>query len=73
MAYTADSFKASLVWGRVGASVLALVSFILGLLGYQLGPEEQSALVEIGSSLLAGVAGVLAITSKVREQKKAKD
>ena len=40
MATQTDSFVASLIWGRVGAAVLALVAFVLGLFGYQLGLED---------------------------------
>jgi ABC-type nickel/cobalt efflux system permease component RcnA len=72
MATQTDSFVASLIWGRVGAAVLALVAFVLGLFGYQLGLEDQSAAVEIVSSTLAGIAGVMALVSKIRETKKVK-
>ena len=65
-----DSLAMSLVWGRVGAAVLALLSFILGLFGYTMGAEEQAAAYEIISSVLAGLAGVLAIVSKIRESKR---
>lgn len=72
MTYTPDSFKASLVWGRIGAAVLALAAFILGLFGYSFGPEDQEQAYTLISSLLAGVAGIMAVVSKVREGKKAK-
>lgn len=73
MPYQADSFKASLIWGRIGAAVLALLAFVLGFFGYALSPEDQSALLELGTAFLAGIAGLLALWSKLREAKKAKD
>jgi uncharacterized membrane protein len=68
----ADSWKVSLVWGRVGAAVMAIVAMLLGFFGYQMGAEEQSQVVELGTSILAGLAGVLALVSKIREGIKAK-
>lgn len=66
-----DTWVASAVWGRVGAAVLALAAFILGLLGYNLSAEDQEAAYGLISSVLAGIAGVLALVSKIREGKKA--
>ena len=71
--YTPDSFKASLIWGRIGAGVLAIVAFVLGMIGYQMTPEDQETAYALVSSLIAGVAGVMAFVSKVRESKKAKE
>lgn len=70
--YVKDPTMLSLIWGRVGAAVLALVAFGLGLLGYSLTPEDQTTLSGIVGTVLAGIAGVLAIISKVRESKKVK-
>ena len=73
MPYTPDSFKASLIWGRIGAGVLALVAFGLGIAGYTMTPEDQETAYMLVSSLIAGVAGVMAFVSKMRESKKAKE
>ncbi len=73
MPYKADSFKASLVWGRIGAAVMALLAFILGFFGFTLAPDDQASLVDLGAAFLAGIAGVMAIVSKLREKKKAED
>lgn len=73
MSYIKDPTIISVLWGRVGAAILALVAFGLGLLGYTLTPEDQAGLTTTISTILAGVAGVLAIVSKVRESKKAKE
>ena len=72
MSYQPDTFKASLLWGRVGAFVLGLLAFVLGLFGYTMSPEDVAAGEVLITGLLAGVAGVLALVSKVRESKKAK-
>lgn len=70
--YTKDPVVISVVWGRLGAAILALVAFLLGIFGYTLAPDDQASLSEVIGALLAGVASVLAIASKVRESKKAK-
>lgn len=70
MSYQKDPWYVA-VWGRLGASVLALTAFALGIRGYTVGPEEIATVETLITSLLAGVAGVLAIISKVRESKKA--
>ena len=72
MSYQPDTFKASLLWGRVGAFVLGLLAFVLGLFGYTMSPEDVATGEVLITGLLAGVAGVLALVSKVRESKKAK-
>lgn len=73
MSYQPDSFKASLVWGRIGAAVISLVAFVLSLFGYAMTPEDQEATAVLITSVLSGVAGVLAIISKIREAKKLKE
>lgn len=73
MSYIKDPTILSLLWGRIGAAVLALAAFGLGLLGYSLTAEDQAGLSGIITTALTGVAGLLAIISKVRESKKAKE
>ena len=68
--YEKDSFTISLLWGRVGAAVLGLAAFVLGIWGYSLSAEEQSNAVELIAGLIAGAGGILALVSKVRESKK---
>ena len=67
-----DSFAASLIWGRIGAAVLALLAFGLSMFGVNFSPDDQSIIYETISGILAGVAGVLAIISKLREQRRDK-
>uniref|UniRef100_A0A6M3LEE9 Uncharacterized protein n=1 Tax=viral metagenome TaxID=1070528 RepID=A0A6M3LEE9_9ZZZZ len=73
MSYIKDPVGLSLIWGRVGAAVLALIAFGLGIWGYTLSPEDQASAAELIGSIMAGVAGLFAIISKVREGKKAKE
>jgi len=73
MPYSPDSFKASLIWGRIGAGVLSIVALVLGFVGYQMTPEDQASAYALVSSLIAGVAGVMAFVSKIRESKKAQE
>jgi uncharacterized membrane protein len=64
-----DSFVASLVWGRIGAALLCMAAFILTMFGIDFSAEEQANLNELVTGILAGIAGVLAIISKLREKK----
>lgn len=70
--YNKDSWIVSLVWGRIGASVLALVAFGLGMAGYQMDMDQQKMVFDVIASIFAGGAGILSIVSKVRESKKVK-
>jgi len=73
MSYEKDSWIVSTVWGRIGAGVLALGAFVLGIFGYTLSPEDQQTSLALITALIAGVGGMLAIISKVRESKKVKE
>jgi ABC-type nickel/cobalt efflux system permease component RcnA len=68
-----DSFAASLIWGRIGAAILALMAFGLTMLGVDFSAADQATVFEIVSGILAGIAGVLAIISKLREQRRQKN
>ena len=70
--YQKDSWIVSVFWGRLGAAILALVAFILGILGYSFSKEDQEAAFLLITPILAGVGGILALISKIRESKKAK-
>lgn len=63
-----DSLAASLIWGRIGAAVLALVAFILGLFGYSMSADEQAAAVSLIGAIITAIAGALALVSKIRER-----
>jgi hypothetical protein len=65
-----DGFIASLVWGRIGAAVLCMAAFVLSAIGVDFGVEEQANVNELVGGILAGIAGLLAIVSKLRESKK---
>jgi len=69
--YTKDSWPASLIWGRIGAAVLGLAAFVLGYYGYNVGVEDTEAAYELVAGILAGIGGILALISKIREGRKA--
>lgn len=71
--YLKDPAVISLMWGRIGAAVCALAAFLLGMWGYAFSPEDQATMVTTIGGVLSGVAGILAIVSKVREGKKASE
>lgn len=74
-----DSWKLSLIWGRVGATVMACAAFALNYFGYQVDPGDIStanasiaAIAENAESILIAGAGLLSIASKYREKKRSK-
>jgi len=71
--YEKDSWVVSALWGRIGAAVLALLAFVFGIFGYSMGAEDVGSANEVITAILTGVAGLLALISKIRETKKVKD
>ncbi len=72
MSYKKDPWIVSMVWGRIGAAVLALFAFVLGIFGYSMGAEDVGAANEMIMAVISGIAGLLALISKIRETKKVK-
>jgi len=72
MSYKKDPWIVSVVWGRIGAAVLALFAFVLGIFGYSMGMEDVGAANQLITAIIAGVGGILALISKIRETKKVK-
>jgi hypothetical protein len=68
-----DTWAQSLVRGRIGAGLMGVAAALLGLLGYDFGPDMQAHATELVGSVLAGAAGLLALVSKIRESKAGKD
>jgi ABC-type nickel/cobalt efflux system permease component RcnA len=64
-----DSWIASLVWGRIGAAVLVLIAAGLSLFGYSISPEETNMAYELIAGILAGIGGIMALVSKIRERR----
>lgn len=62
-----DSWAVSLIWGRIGAFVLGLAAFILGMLGYNVSPEDTTLAYDLIAGILGGIGGLLALISKIRE------
>jgi len=72
MSYKKDPWIVSVVWGRIGAAVLALLAFVLGIFGYSMGMEDVGSANQLITAIIAGVGGILALISKIRETKKIK-
>ena len=70
MPYKQDTTTVSLFWGRIGAAVLLLTSVALQGFGYTFGAEDQAAVYDAISSILAAVALIQITFSKIRESKK---
>ena len=70
MPYKQDSSTVSLFWGRIGAAILLLISVGLQGFGYTFGAEDQAAVYDAISSVLAAVALIQITFSKIRESKK---
>jgi ABC-type nickel/cobalt efflux system permease component RcnA len=68
MKHDTDSFAASMIWGRIGVALLCLVSFGLSSVGADFSAEMQAEVFDTISNGLIGLAAMLAIVSKVREQ-----
>jgi hypothetical protein len=57
-----------LVRGRLGASLLAILAFGLTFFNLDFTAEMQAQITDLIVSIVTGVAGILALISKVREQ-----
>ena len=73
MPYKQDSNVVSLFWGRIGAAVLLLISVALQGFGYTFGAEDQAAVYDAISSILAAGALIQITISKVRESRKVEE
>jgi len=60
-----DTWKASLIYGRVGAAAWTLLAVVFGL-----STDQAQAGNEAVTAILGGIGVILAIVSKVREAKK---
>lgn len=65
-----DSWGASLIWGRIGAAVLIMASLGLQYFGFTFSAEDQATAFKTISELLAGLAAIMVVISKVRSSKK---
>jgi hypothetical protein len=72
-----DSIGKSLVVGRIGAGVSALIAVVAGILGYSVTPEmvgEAETIINNGYQLVSTASGLLAAVlawySKFKESKK---
>lgn len=65
---TKSIFASKGFWG----GVMALLAGIGGIFGYVLAPDDQAALVEIITAVIASVGGVTAIWGRFRATKQIK-
>jgi len=70
--YQKDSWIVSVFWGRLGAAILGLLAFVLGIWGYSLTKEDQESAFALITAGITGAGGILALISKIREGKKVK-
>lgn len=68
-----DGWIGSLLWGRVGSSILVLFSVILGIWGVEFSQEDQAAAFNIVSAILGSVGATMALVSKIREKRRESD
>jgi hypothetical protein len=54
------------VWG----GVIAVVASLLGIWGYSVTPADQASIVELVTSVVAAIGGVIAIVGRVMATKK---
>lgn len=59
-------FASKTVWGGIAA----LLAGVVGLLGYNIGAEDQASLVELGTGIAAAVGGIVAIVGRVVASKR---
>lgn len=59
-------FASKTVWG----GIVALLSGIAGLFGFELNPADQASMVELLTSIGAAVGGIIAIYGRVRTNAK---
>ena len=63
-----DSLPASLLWGRIGGSVLVLAGVVLSYCGIEFGAEDQEQAYNGVALILSTVGGLMALVSKLRER-----
>lgn len=64
----ADSWKGSLLWGRLGGSVLVLIAFTLQSIGLEFDADAQQAVYDSITGIFAAIGVILPVVSKIREQ-----
>lgn len=64
-----DGVKSLLASKTFWGAALAVISALLGLVGYTFGPEEQAALIELATTIGTAVGGILAMYGRVKATK----
>ena len=65
-----NNFKGVLASKGVWGGLIVVLSALLGMFGYQIGLEDQQALVDAVSQLGAMIGGVLAIYGRITATKR---
>lgn len=66
MEETKSVWASKTFWG----GVIALLAGVLGFFGYQMGAEDQQAVIELVSAIVASIGGAVAIVGRVKASKK---
>lgn len=61
-------WQSKTVWG----GAVALIAGAAGLLGFNIGPEDQAALIDSLYAIASAVGGLLAIVGRVKASKRIK-
>lgn len=67
---TTDTLVVSLLRGRVGAGILAIIAVALGYAGYTISPDQQTAIIDALVMIFSAGSALYALWSKIRELKK---
>ena len=68
-----DTVTMSLLWGRLGAAILCILSFILSTFGIDFSLSDQDHMDTTIAGILAGASAIMSCVSKWREQARAKE
>lgn len=64
-----DDFKSLFVSKTFWGGLIAVVAGVLGFFGYQIGGQDQSAIIEAGAGIAASIGGLIAIIGRVKASK----
>lgn len=62
---TKTLLQSKTVWG----AILSVVGALAGLFGYSFGPEDQEAVIMIGTTLATAIGSLLAVYGRVKATK----
>lgn len=65
-----NGWKTQLQSKTVWAALIAILASVAGIAGYSISPEEQENVVGLATSVVTGVAGVIAWIGRVQATKR---